>query len=221
MFTTWESSASPAEHLKTPGSNLVQTHAGSEEAEAHTDLQKLRWNLCLPVPGTAPSLTSLPAALGSMCTEGSHTLGSTHAQVSLTFSTPHGSVTPGPRLKTSWAWVVRLISIYSIIRWSKARWQRRTAKARVGEHVSFSQAAQTEHAHLFPATSRTWSSVACDTSAGIRVSLLSRMQNTVRLQHPPICNRKENTTCFQIDFFLGGGRGMVVGLFIKWHEKDA
>lgn len=218
------SSVSPAEHLKTPDSNLVQTHSGSEETERPTLTYRSRGETCV---------SQLPALLLPLhhCPL---TLESTHAQVSLTFSAPCGSITLGPRPKISWAWVVRLISIYSI-RWSKARRPRRTAKMLgKGEggwmSVSFSQAAQTEHAHLFPATSRTWSSVACDTSAGIRVSLLSRMQNTVRLQHPPICNRKENTTCFQVVVLFwrekgrgagGGGGRTVAGLFIKWHGKDA
>ena len=61
-------------------------------------------------------------------------------------------------------------------------------------------------AYLFPATSRTCSSAARDTSAGIRVSLLSRTQNTVRLQQPPIYNRKWNTTVFQA--VLGCGVGL-------------
>lgn len=62
-------------------------------------------------------------------------------------------------------------------------------------------------AYLFPATSRTCSSAARDTSAGIRVSLLSRMQNTVRLLHPPIYDGKENMTVFQVFLGDGGGTG--------------
>lgn len=49
----------------------------------------------------------------------------------------------------------------------------------------------TQKPYLFPATSRTWSSVACEISEGIRDNLLSRTENTLRLQHPPIYIRKE------------------------------
>lgn len=49
----------------------------------------------------------------------------------------------------------------------------------------------TQKSYLFPATSRTWSSVACEISEGIRDNLLSRTENTLRLQHPPIYIRKE------------------------------
>lgn len=99
--------------------------------EAHTDLQKLRWTCLSQFPALLLPLLHCPAALGSMCTASPLPLGSTHAQVSLTFSTPYGSVTPGPRPKTSWAWVVRLISTYSIRR-SKAKTHSKDAGQRRG-----------------------------------------------------------------------------------------
>lgn len=91
---------------------------------AHTDYRSCGETCVSQFPARLLPLHRCPAALGSVCTERPRTLGSTHARMSLTFSATRGSVTPGPRLKTSWAWVIRLISIYSI-RWSKARWQRR------------------------------------------------------------------------------------------------
>lgn len=84
---------------------------------------------------------------------------------------------------------------------AKARWQSLGGM----NLVLFLKKGKPGHAYLFPATSRTWSSVACDTSAGIRVSLLSRTQNTVRLQHPPIYNEKESTAFFWICWEDGGG----------------
>ena len=60
-------------------------------------------------------------------------------------------------------------------------------------------------AYLFPATSRTCSSAARDTSAGIRVSLLSRTQNTVRLQQPPIYDRKETRQFSRLFWDTGMG----------------
>lgn len=51
-----------------------------------------------------------------------------------------------------------------------------------------------EVTHRFPETSSTCSSVACDSSAGILVSLLSRTQKTFRRQQPPIWSQDMSPT---------------------------
>lgn len=59
--------------------------------------------------------------------------------------------------------------------------------------------------------------MACDTSAGIRVSLLSRTQNTVRLQHPPIYSGKEKTSVL-FSILRSGGAGYFANSMKKMHK---
>lgn len=186
-----------------PWLRVIQAHFLDEETVRPVWLTKAGVKpTSLSSRAMLPPWHHCPAVLGRTSTETSTwTTKYPTLRLSLALSAPWGSVTAAPTLETSEAWVVRLPG--TLFHQTERGKMARPHGPGWGTWilVSFSEAKQTDYAYLFPATSRTWSSVACDTSAGIRVSLLSRTQNTVRLQHPPICNREENTPCFQV---LGG-----------------
>lgn len=139
-----------------------------------------------------PSIRAPPTKTHvSSCTHS--TLKGLQAPMALTLSPPTGSITLVPRLRASGPGSGNP-SGHALPGGAKVR------QPRLGwRTVCLSQA------YLFPATSRTCSSAARDTSAGIRVSLLSRTQNTVRLQQPPIYDRKKTQQFSRLFWDMGVG----------------
>lgn len=70
--------------------------------------------------------------------------------------------------------------------------------------------------NLFPDTSKTCSSVACESSAGMRIRRLSLTHSTFRLLQPPICEKNKTAhinehvkcnSCRGQSTLMGGGQG--------------